>query len=228
MTDTYKVVADPLELEKFIEYLPDTSAGEKYYVSLLTRGKYSYNIKDKNKNGVLQTFYNCTKENLENHIRRFEVPHGCYRYKGQPVDPSTLCVYMCVNPYSSKHLNKKVLSELARLNVHDELDTDLRKILASSASKATSFCNILTIDVDEKYCEEQHGKIIHEVIGYRDAYKILLTRGGFHILVNMGDSKLTKNFMAILKTRIKCDVTGESCLNPVPGCFQGDYVPRIM
>jgi hypothetical protein len=69
---------------------------------------------------------------------------------------------------------------------------------------------------------------IQEILPSPDMYRILKTRGGFHLLVILDKIReLKTKWHPSLAGLDKCDVRGSEMLTPVPGCAQGGFVPHF-
>jgi hypothetical protein len=84
--------------------------------------------------------------------------------------------------------------------------------------------------VDFDYDEVDYNDIKHDVesVLNKDAFKVLKTRGGFHLLVmpeKVHDDKRNKWHNKLVN--LGADVVGD-CLIPVPFCFQGNFVPYFL
>lgn len=224
MKKTYSIIKDLNKLKEFVNYLPVPNDEERYQVQLISRNKYLQEDKKNSQSHIIQSFYDLKKIDIIPVIERMEVPLGSYKIKGIPIQEESLCVYMCYNPYNRVKAHTKMLASLASMNCNKELNTSTNKIVSSSIAKAIERKLIMSIDVDDSYKEDMYGQLIDEIIHY-SSYRILNTKGGFHILVDLTSYYLTKDWLKKLKEKIVCDVCGVSTLNPVPGCIQGDYVP---
>ena len=71
-------------------------------------------------------------------------------------------------------------------------------------------------------------KSVYEIIN-KDCIKILHTKGGFHLLIELEqiDKKYEKTWYNDITSLKGCDVKGDNMI-PVVGCYQGGFVPYFM
>jgi hypothetical protein len=230
----YQIIADENELKKFIEWLPDLNNDETYFVSLFSRSKYcSEENKIKGDKTQLKRF-TTNKENLFDKLKQLECEFGAYTIKGQPIPQESLAAYISINPRSFKKAAINGLKRLADLirkvydgyNPHQEILTEIQK-----AKSRTCFIDF-DFDCEKKlYTDVINTELINVV--NKEAIHILFTRGGFHILIapEMINETYKKNWYQNVsniqnKYSTDKDNNGDNLL-PIPGTFQGGYIPKL-
>lgn len=221
----YKIILDEPKLLEFIEWLPELEEGECFYASLFARKKYHPSAKNDKSN--VKRFIATTKEWLLIKLRQLEIPEGCYTNKdGTPVHNESLAVYICVNPRSFVKAQRMALKKLADVLADGHTTMNPSAIGFTSIHKAKSRTCYVDFDFDGIFYGEKK-EDLDKVIN-REAYSVLNTRGGFHLLVdpNKVDKNFSKTWYQALDAFRECDVTGDT-LVPVPGCAQGGVTPWL-
>jgi hypothetical protein len=237
---SYQVIQDPVVLKDFItNFLPDLEPDETYFVSLFARKKYNPSIMtDKSQ---LKSFTS-TKERLFSKIMQLECPVGAYvQGEGEKqiaIPQDALAIYISPNPRSNTIAANKSLIKLAKIitnpnkknyNLHKEILAEVQ----TSRSRSI-FVDFDFDDVDFKEVVEKVEKVIN-----RDAFHVLVTRGGFHLMVNpdkvivteIPGSKKKFNWYNEVKKIHMSDSSdiknhGDNMI-PIPGCVQGGFSPYI-
>lgn len=215
----YKIILNEDELLGFIEWLPELVDGECYYLTLFARKKYHKSaMHDKSQcKRVTAT----SKEWLLKKIHQFELAEGNYTNKnGSPVHQDSLALYVTVNPRSFLKAQVALLKRLV-----DSVTGSGRKInpammAMSEIQKSKSRTVFVDFDFDDvtyKDCMVDILNVINE-----NAYDIIDTRGGFHLLVKpeLVVEQYAKTWYKKLSEINGCDVSNGDLL-PVPGCTQG-------
>ena len=222
----YKIILDEEKLEDFIKWLPELEAGECFYASLFARKKYHPSAKNDKSN--VKRFIATTKEWLLIKLRQLEIPEGCYTNKdGGPVHNDALAVYICVNPRSFVKAQRTALKKLADVMAEGHTTMNPSAIGLTAIHKAKSRTAYVDFDFDDVTFSEIESAI--NCFLNRDAYEVLVTRGGFHLLVdpNKVEEKYRKLWHQGLSGFQSCDVKGDNLI-PVPGCTQGGFVPCLI
>lgn len=219
----YSIIKDEKRLRDFIDWLPELQKNEIYYVTLLARNKYLKNAGLSSDKAQLKRFTS-TKDYLFDKLKQLECEAGSYKQKGQPIPQEALAVYINPNPRSLEKAAKASLIRFAELitkdysgyNPHQEVMSEIQQ---SCARKI--FFDLDFDYVDKKVVLDQAAKHINV-----DCLKILNTRGGFHLLVELSklDKKYEKTWYQQLTSITGCDVKGDN-LVPIPGCAQGEFIP---
>lgn len=215
----YQIIKDIKKLRDFIDFLPDLEDGQKFYCSLFARRKYWPEIKaDK---GQLRRFLT-TKERFIEKVMQLEVAVGAYSFEGKTIPNEALALYCMPNPRDLVRATRASLVKFAELiannnkgyNPHQEVMSQIQK------SKAKSY--FLDFDFDTEECPTLNGILNPE------AFKILKTRGGFHVLVELSkiDPQYKKTFHQAI-SKLGPDVSGDTLL-PIPGTTQGDFTPYFL
>ncbi len=208
----YTIIQDEGLLKEFIASLPDLLGDEKIYFTLLARKKYWPTIKaDKGqlKRGL------ATKENLFNKIRQLEAPLGSYEFEDQEIPQEALAMYCMPNPRNLTLATQKSLVKFAQLIAYDNKGYNPYQEVLSAIQQSKSRGIYLDFDFDQEECPK-----LDDVLN-RDSYRILKTRGGYHVLTEVAKIKPEfKNTFYQKMHSLGCDVHGDT-LMPVPGTTQG-------
>jgi hypothetical protein len=183
-------------------------------------------------------------------IRQLECPVGSYKLKDVVAPQESLALYITVNPRSQTLAARGSLKKLADLISNPYQGWNVHQEVMSQIQKAKSRTCWVDFDIDDKAVFDdklpkllQHirdwiddinsGFVISDI--FKDACKVLETKGGYHILIDpakikSGNSKLWVKIW--YKTIInlyegKIDQVGDNMI-PVVGCSQGDFVPRFL
>lgn len=220
----YKLISNEENLKFFIDWLPDLKPTEKFYVTLFARKKYDTKGVIKKDKAQLKRVL-ATKSTLIDKIRQMEIAVGGYKVDGVSVPQETLAVYITPNPRCLKRAFKtlakrsvEVICENIDANPVSEALTAVHQSLGTNFVKDFDFDNVdLNVTLEEVY------KVVN-----KSAVHIVLTRGGFHVLVEM--TKIQDAYKKIWYQGIckiaGCDVRGDNLL-PVVGCVQGGYEPKF-
>ena len=243
----YKIITDREELEKFVEWLPDLKSGQAYYCCLFARKKYARDSDQvqniKSDKGQLERFIVTKKHRLINEIEKLEVPIGTYKQfvhkKGTPeldytldVPQEALALYILPNPRDLGHATFKSISEFANMLWHknagyNPVQEALSNVQRSKVKKEDSGRVIVDFDVDDKVDSTVMQSQIESVIP-KGSYRLLETRGGYHILVDTNKlSHLKINWYKKIKELVRVDKSGDQMI-PVPGTYQGGFTPGFI
>lgn len=218
----YKVLLNETKLDNFINFLPDLEANEVYYLSLFARHKYSLSMPNLKDNQLAR--FTSSKETLKEHVLRLECSFGGYKRDGIDVPQEALALYIALNPRNIVKANKELLVELAKCFADGKADFNPLSIARTAVHHATN--RKVFVDFDYDFIEpETHLPAIKEALP-DNAFKILKTRGGFHVLVLLANAPKTNWFKALGNLE-GCDVKGSNTLIPVPGCTQGGFCPYL-
>lgn len=215
----YKIIADIEELQKFIEWLPELEPHETYYVSLFARKKYAPDILKSDKSQLKR--FTATKDRIIHKIKQLETETGTYTMNGITIPQEALALYISINPrdlikatkQSIKMMVDKITNKYDGYNPH--------QLVLSEIHKAKSRTCFMDFDFDDMSLND----IIPRIKLNKEAYEILITRGGFHIMVSPDKvepqyKKTWYNDMVALG----CDVKGDNLI-PMIGCYQGGFEP---
>jgi len=225
----YQIIADEEKLREFINWLPDLHDNETYYVSLLARKKYAdENIKTNDKTQLKR--FTSNKERLIEKIRQLEVAEGNWKLKQQPAPQNSLALYITLNPRCMKKA-----TELMGKRCWDLIKADNYNLQAEAMSciqKSKSRTCYIDFDIDNKAIDMDLAWL-RKNIGVNN-YTIIETRGGYHLLIepekasNFRKSEFNdKDWFQEVRKKYPVDQSGDQLL-PIPGTFQGGFVPKIL
>ncbi len=211
----YKIIADKDELQKFINWLPETTERQKYYVSLLCRKKYNKDcLIDKAPLSRKVTH----KKDLFNKIWQMEVPFGAYSQKdNSPVPQDALVCYMTINRRDLWKASINSLKAFADVvgKGEEDFNQNPQQLAMSEIHRASSYRLFTIFDVDEKNPDTLNK--MFEIVGKQPYIE---TRGGYHVLVR---HQLSKDFSCkswYQELSKYADVVGDE-MSPIPGTLQG-------
>jgi len=220
----YKIILDEQKLLNFIAWLPNLVEGECYYVSLFARKKY--HVSAQNDKCNCKRFTATDKGWLIKKIRQLEIPIGRYFNKnGTPVHNDALALYISINPRSFAGAQKRLLIRLAEVITRGNINLNPASMALSDIQRSKS----RTVFVDFDFDDVQFNDLpVLKYIINREAFDVLNTRGGFHLLVR--PDKVTEefknNWYKNLTAIPQCDVSGDNMI-PIAGCTQGGYTPWL-
>jgi len=231
----YEIIKDMAILEDFLGFLPDLEPHEQFYVCLFSRSKYCNSISGithiKTDKQQLKRF-TATKETLIQKIQQLECPLGTYYQKQIQIPQESLALYINPNPRDFIKATRNGLIRFAHLmaeqyssnayNPHQEIMSEIQK--------AKSRMVYFDMDIDDVTMEDlpMMKDLIARYINI-DAVTILQTRGGFHILVKLDkiEKEYSKTWHNNLNRMLEVDISGD-CMIPVPGCTQGNFMPKFI
>ena len=214
----YKIIVNEQLLKEFIDWLPTLQPNEKYYVSLFARKKYSALIKSNDKTQLKRFVSN--KERLFDKIKQLECEVGAYKVKNGVAPQESLVLYITPNPRdmlkATFQVAKKSIDLIETQGQNYNIHAEALSCIQRSKSKSY-FCDF---DVDDTSVDIfQIKDILPE-----GTYRVLKTKGGYHILVNTRTAPTDIKWHKIIRETFKVDVVGDQLL-PVVGCVQGNFVP---
>lgn len=225
--NNYKIVLDDDILLSFINnWLPDLKDNETFYCTLLARSKYSDTIKGERQQ--LKRFTS-KKEYLYDKLKQLECSLGSYKSKGNPIPQEALAVYIHPNPRSFELAAKNTLKKLADVITQNYNGYNTHQIALSEIQKSCSRKVFYNFDIDDDNLTHNDIRSKLEGLINEDAYDLLKTRGGHHLIVKIPN--LSKEFEKswynnINKLKIS-DRIGD-LLMVIPGCTQGGFMPHIL
>jgi hypothetical protein len=156
-------------------------------------------------------------------IKQLECELGSYRQKGKEIPQEAIAVYINLNPRSLEKASKKTVLKLTEL-ILEKCSHDPIQITMSQIQKSCSRKLFLDIDFDVEINNDLM-KRIHNSLN-EDCLKYLITRGGFHLLIDL--SKINKEYKKTWYKKItsfkEVDIKGDNMI-PIPGTYQGGFVP---
>jgi hypothetical protein len=221
----YKIIADEQKLDEFIESLPELKPSEGYYFQLFGRKKYLESGTIQSGQQSLSRFV-CRKHRIKEKIRQLEIPLGYYKNREVELPQECLCLYICPNPRCHEKAAKNLLRELANKITKKYEDYNTYQLAMTELHRAKSRTVFVDFDYDGIEYDVYREKI-NSVLN-TDSFRVLKTRGGFHVLVmpdKVDSDKRNKWHNELVS--LGADVVGDSLI-PVPFCFQGGFVPYFL
>lgn len=226
----YTVIQHKNAFLSFIDWLPVLQEGECYYVSLMARNKYLPNRKDLPARAHIKRFDARDKTRLYEKVAQLEVEQGRYVYytSGGPVSipQESLALYITPNPRSYEKAAKQAAINLVNLITSPYNGYNPHSEVMSEIQKACSRKIYFDLDYDGTKWADFKAKVAGKI--NLDSLQVLVTRGGFHVLVELAkvEERYRKYWYQTLSAVAGCDVRGDNLI-PVPGCVQGDFIPCL-
>lgn len=223
----YNIIKDEKELKKFIDWLPDLKDGEQFYLALFARSKYDKTgILKADKSQLART--TSTKDRLFDKIKKMEVPVGSYKINGvEEIPLNTLALYIHPTPRSMKSASirtaKMILDNIGKERYQNPKSVALNAI---QISKSKTFRVDFDFDIANKNYDKHIKEIVWEATGNPNSFDIVKTRGGYHVLIDPSKTYI-KRWHQNITANENVDQSGDLLL-PVPGCCQGDFVPKFI
>jgi len=219
----YTIIYDKEIVNEFIEFLPDLKEHETFYLTLLSRNKYTQDPIN-SRTTPLRRFTSDKKHMIQN-IMQLECPIGSYTKDGTSVEPGSLALYITTNPRCKRKAVFGLLSEIAT-NLKNNCTTynPLSDAL-TCINRAKSRSVFVTFDIDNKIDIDTHVDKIWDTVG-QDAVAAIETHGGYHVLIRP-DKVVAKrkDWYKVINDYLSdkgIDQTGD-ILSPVPGTLQGNF-----
>jgi len=219
----YKIISDEQNLIKFIEWLPELKPHEVYYIALLARGKYFPELANVKTDKYQLARFTCKKENIFNKIKQLECPLGSYMRRDLIVPQEAIALYINLNPRDLIKANKQAIHKLVDLSLMHYNGFNPHFEVMSEVQKSIGTKHFVDIDFDTKDMS-----VLNDIYSFinQEACKILVTRGGFHLIVET--KKIHNEFKHTWYKNITklngCDIQGDA-LTPVPYTIQGGFIP---
>jgi hypothetical protein len=226
----YEIIKDEKLLREFIDWLPELTSDEKYYLCLFARNKYCKELTHiKSDKAQLKRFVS-DKDRMFYKIKQLEVELGAYRQKDIPVPQEALALYITVNPRNMRKASVNTMVKLAHSIRDNNIDMNPHQEALSEIQKSKSRTCYVDFDIDVQDTGElETGMAMSLAESYvnKDAITWLRTRGGYHCLVDPKKVQLEyKNNFYQNMTKI-ADVVGDNMI-PVVGCTQGNFIPHFL
>lgn len=230
--NNYTVITDQNEFNNFINnVLPELKQDECYYACLFARSKYAKNEDGSNKfphiktdKSQLKRFTFRKKEDLYWKLKQLEAPIGAYRTKDNEAIPQeALAVYLTINPRNQQKALTNLLKQIANIIDSKGIGINIHQEAISCIQRSKSRTVYVDFDIDTKDVDLS---LLNNIIP-EDSYKILETRGGYHILVKPELATKIKTWYPTLQTTFNVDQNGDNMI-PVPGTYQGGFTPKII
>lgn len=229
----YKIIQNEEKLIEFINWLPEISEDECYYLTLFARKKYDPTIKSDK--AQLKTIIT-NKEYMLRKIKQLEVEVGNYEFDGIPVSQESLVLYI-TTPRSYAKANRSIVKELTNY-LFDKTDKPIPnpyRLSLKYLQTAKSNHKIFLFDIDSKLSklsnfDNEDGRFIDHIKDWlnSNAYSVIKTRGGYRIVIytDLIDDK-SKEMRFYDKFERISDQVGDLFI-PVVGCAQGGFIPYFV
>jgi hypothetical protein len=230
----YQIITDENLLDEFIStFLKPCSPDETYYCCLFARSKYAKNEDGSNKFPHIKTDKNqlkrflATPNTLKLKIKQLEVPFGAYITKdGEPIPQEALALYITPNRRSQKKAMFKLMKRLIDIQESNGQGFNINAEAISAVQKSKSKTDWIDFDIDSKDIDISS---IENVLPL-GTYKILETRGGYHIMIDrdkVKKSNAPKNWYILLGQMFEIDQSGDNMI-PMVGTYQGGFTPKFI
>lgn len=236
----YQIITDEKALIEFIESLPDLDKDLVFYCCLFARSKY---LKEENKGKMSHITsdkaqlkrFTATKRTLLTKLRQLECPEGSYMQYKQDVSDrvvlqETLAVYMTINPRSLSKATRTSLKKFVDMVVDNPSHSfNPSNFAMSEIQRSKGRTDWVIFDLDSKDISiDRMKEIILGCLGGEGEFKILETRGGYHIMINPQTSKNKKwHFDLGFAFINQLDQSGDIMI-PIPGTHQGGFTPKFI
>lgn len=221
----YQIIMDPDELKRFITWLPELQPDETYYISLFARKKYCPDVPYLKTDKAQLKRVTSKKEHIISKLKQMECEIGAYQQKDVTVPQEALAVYITPNPRSFKKAAVQSLKKLADLVTREYNGYNPHQEIMSEIQKAKSRTVFFDLDLDgvdiNKVLDHVEGKINISCLHF------LQTRGGYHVLIEIDkiEDQYKRTWYKNLVTKT-VDIAGDNLI-PIPGCYQGGFIPRL-
>lgn len=248
----YQIVKDEAILQNFVEWLPDLQDYQKFYICLFARKKYDKALQSTSSDKMQLKRDIVNKENIIQKLKQWEVEEGLYTLKSTAATQQSLAVYISPNPRDMKKAQGDLVQRLVSAMVKGNFFFNPKAEAISSCQKSKAYNYVVDFDIDSKDVD----LLLMQDILPSSAYKILETKGGYHILVypekateflnkveslrkdrklhprwTSGDlkNKFNQNWYNQIKQAYHpyVDQAGDQLI-PIPGCTQGNFVPKFL
>lgn len=235
----YQIITNEKILNDFIESLPDSEKDLVFYCCLFARSKY---LKEENK-GVMSHItsdkaqlkrFVANKKTLLTKLKQLECPEGSYlQYKQDVPDrvvlQETLAVYMTINPRSLNKATRASVKKFIDMVIDNPShDFNPSNFAMSEIQRSKGRTDWVIFDIDSKEQKPESLKKEIEDILQGGEFKLLETRGGYHIMIKP-DAQLNKRWYQDIHSNFieELDQTGDIMI-PIPGTFQGGFTPKFI
>jgi len=232
----YEIIKDISILEKFVDWLPEITQDETYYICLFARSKYCKGINHINTDKAQLKRFTSDRSRIIDKIKQLECPLGSYKQKQNTVPQEALALYINPNPRSNIKAAKNGLIRLAHLVTEENHGYNFHQEMLSEVQKAKSRMVYMDFDIDvdkSNLSVDTVYSLIEQTVN-KEAVHLLESRGGYHLLIEIqkvhqefknkwydGIRRFQQNFSTDILNR------GDSMI-PIPGCTQGNFIPHFI
>lgn len=227
--ELYQIVKDEQKLAEFIDWLPNLKDNETFYLSLFARKKYCQELIKSNDKTQLKRF-TANKENMMDKIRQLEIPIGRWKLREMAAPQESLVLYIMPNPRCMKKATEAMGK--ACWDLHRSNNFNLHQEAMSCIQRSKSYSFVVDFDIDSKNVD------LHKLndILPDGSYRILETKGGYHILVNPKiptyninghNQSFWEGWYKKITSTFPVDQSKDQMI-PIPGCVQSDFVPKFV
>ena len=221
----YKVICDEKLLNDFIDELPDNTVNERYYFCLFARKKYCREIKYIKSDKSQLARKVATKDRLFGKIKQMECELGSYLQDDVDIPQEALALYINPNPRCMRKATFQLLKRLADIVCVDSPGFNPQAEAMSCIQRSCSRRVVSDFDVDTKDIDIV--RTCEDILEDHNCFKILETRGGYHVLVKTKEVPKHKQRTFYKQLAEFSDITGD-CMLPAPGTYQGGFVPKFL
>lgn len=222
----YKVILDEAKLDKFINFLPDLEESEVFYICLFGRHKYCAEFPNTRDSGQLVRIIS-RKEDIKEKLKRTECTVGGYSRNGIIAPQECISTYIGLNPRCLKKANQEILKDYANRFASNDINFNPISVCITQIHKSLGRKFFVDFDFDNVESKDYIDKIKNIIP--ENSFKILVTRGGFHLIVILDKVKhLKTDWHPKIHKLGHCDVRGTQNLTPIPGCTQGNFCPYFI
>jgi len=228
----YKIITDEQKLIEFIDYLPDLNRHETYYLCLFARNKYCKHVKHISSDKAQLKRFVTNKERMFNKIKQLEIEiDNYYQFRNGDkviIPQEALALYININPRSQRKAIVPTIEKYLKLYDTGDSGYNIVQEAISCIQKSKSRNCFFNVDFDvEKECIDKIKQELALILNV-EAYDIVETRGGFHVLVKIAEIKeqFIKNWYLNM-TILGPEMLKDSML-PVVGCYQGGFTPKFI
>jgi hypothetical protein len=238
----YQIVTDEQELIKFIDWLPELTHEETFYLCLFARSKYTRDLPETMNLPHIKTDkcqmkrFTSDKKRMIDKIRQLECPVGSYKQKDLIVPQEALALYITINPRSFVKANTASVRKLLDLALQPYNGFHPYQEVMSEIQKAKSRSVFVTFDFDVEKSVLMTFKIgtgLESCLNM-NAVNIFETRGGYHVVIKteLIEDRFKKSWYNDVRYLLAelsedHDNAGDIML-PVPGTYQGGFTPRLI
>jgi len=244
-TQVYTIIRDYKELQRYVDSLPDLGENYKYYISLFARKKYGGTQGLTSDKCQLKRCV-ASKDRIIQKLRQMEVPLGTYVFQGKEgeaevvVNQLSLVVYISANPRdmhkAAGALVKKLVGQIVDGQTIDNPQSEALSMIQVHGKKI--YFNIDIDFAEDRFVEENTLKTWLQGKVNSDAYRLIRTRGGYHLLIELAKvndtyKKSWYNNIVLGTTHTEMlsikeffvDMNNGDGMLPIPGCVQSEFTP---